>query len=86
MTWLRALPYLAVIGGVIAFGWMLFSWGEAHERAKIEKENVDAANKAEDWRERYDACVGTDRVFNFETGKCQWVGPGLWKRLTGGAR
>lgn len=54
---------------VAAFLWV---WSEAEDAAlsKIERQNNDAARRAEDRALDYDACRDAGRVWSFGSGKC----------------
>lgn len=65
---------LAVAGGLVwSHSWM-YSQGRRAEQLevakKIEKENEDAHDAAEDWRTRYRRCADAGGLFDFETGAC----------------
>lgn len=72
--------YLLIGAGVAALALLTFSHtkayqaGRATEQAavasRINKENDNAGNHAEDWRAALRRCNGTGGLFDYETGTC----------------
>lgn len=70
----------AAVGIVVALGLLTFSHRFAYQSGRqveqaafldrINKENEDAGNSAEDWRAQYRRCVDAGRLFDFEAGSC----------------
>ncbi|MBY8918837.1 hypothetical protein KUG85_04650 [Nitratireductor sp. L1-7-SE] len=66
------LLVLALAGGIYRYG---HHRGRVDEQAafaaKINQENEEAGNAAEDWRVRYRRCAERGRMFDFATGTCE---------------
>ncbi|EKF44084.1 hypothetical protein NA8A_00040 [Nitratireductor indicus C115] len=65
------LTVAALVVGVYAYG---YQRGRTVEQVafarKINHENKEAGNAAEDWRARYRRCAERDGLYDFETGAC----------------
>lgn len=80
MGFLLSRTGAAVVGIVVALGLLTFSHRFAYQAGRqveqaafldrINKENEDAGNSAEDWRAQYRRCVDAGRLFDFEAGSC----------------
>lgn len=72
------LRWLLPAGIVVAAGWLLYGKGVSDGRRteqaaianKINQDNEEAGDAAEERRARYRRCVDAGGVFNFETGAC----------------
>jgi len=53
--------------------------GADRERAKIERENQNAVENADDYATSLGDCDAAGRVYNFETGKCRGAERSYWK-------
>lgn len=73
-TWIRLGLAAAALAGLGFSHWKAYSVGRAAEQAafleRINQENDNAGNAAEDWRAEYRRCVGAGGVYDFETGTC----------------
>ncbi|EKF17048.1 hypothetical protein [Nitratireductor pacificus] len=73
-AWLRAGAAVAVLGALTWSHLAVYRAGRSAEQAafaeKINQQNEEAGNAAEDWRARYRRCVDTGGLFDHETGTC----------------
>ena len=73
-TWLKLGAAVAVLGLLTWSHTAAYQAGRSAEQAafveRINQENEDAGNSAEDWRGQYRRCVDAGGVFDFETGAC----------------
>lgn len=65
---LAALALAAVVFSCMA--WLLGIGGDI-ERAKIERENANAVERAEDYTTKLGDCRNSGGVYDFATGKCR---------------
>jgi len=80
ISFLTSRAGATMVGIVIALSLLTFSHRFAYQAGRqveqaafldrINKENDDAGNSAEDWRGQYRRCVDTGGLFDFETGSC----------------
>ncbi|WP_349366792.1 MAG: hypothetical protein ABL311_04715 [Nitratireductor rhodophyticola] len=69
---------LAVVVGASVIVALIYSYGHHRGRVdeqaafagRINQENEEAGNAAEDWRARYRRCAERGGLFNYETGAC----------------
>jgi hypothetical protein len=57
--------------------------GAEQERKRIEKENTNAGNTADKWRDEYRACTDINGVYHFDAGKCERAKKSFWGLFTG---
>ncbi|WP_166163064.1 hypothetical protein [Chelativorans oligotrophicus] len=73
-TWIQIGIVLAVMSGLAWSHSAAYRAGRSAEQAafveRINQENEDAGNSAEDWRSQYRRCVDAGGLFDFETGAC----------------
>lgn len=73
-AWLRIGAVLAVIGALAWSHTHAYRAGRQAEQVKfvqkINEENENAGNAAEDWRARYRRCAERGGLYDFETGAC----------------
>jgi len=69
------LAAIVVLAGLITYSHRFaYQAGRQAEQAafldRINKENENAGNSAEDWRGRYRRCIDAGGLFDFEAGAC----------------
>ncbi|EKF41476.1 hypothetical protein [Nitratireductor indicus] len=73
-SWLRIGAVLAIAGGLMwSHSWAYRTGRSVEQKAfvqKINQENKEAGNAAEDWRARYRRCAERGGLYDFETGAC----------------
>ena len=73
-TWIRIGIGVALLAGLAWSHTAAYRAARAAEQAalveRINQENEDAGNAAEDWRGRYRFCIGRGGLYDFETGTC----------------
>ncbi|PSM18206.1 hypothetical protein [Nitratireductor sp. StC3] len=74
-TWIKIIAGLAVLAGLAWSHSAAYRAGRSAEQARIveriNQENDDAAENAEDWRGKLRRCIDAGGVFDFETGSCE---------------
>lgn len=73
--WIKIGAGLAVLAVLAWSHTAAYRAGRSAEQAKIveriNQENDDAAENAEDWRAEYRRCIASGRLYDFETGSCE---------------
>ena len=67
----NAISGVIVLVLLIVGGYLLYDLGGDHERDRIEEENEQAGDAANETGDSFDDCVASGGVWVFETGKCR---------------
>lgn len=73
INWLRVGMVAASIAAIAYGTYIVRERGAESERAKIEKENLNAGTNAEKYRSKLHDCLESGGMYDFYTGKCSGV-------------